>query len=147
MALLREWSARLDTAFTVPGTRIRFGWDPILGLVPGLGDLVGPAFSAVVLFTAIQLGIPRIVQVRMLLTTIVDVVVGVIPIVGDVFDVFWKASEWNLRLLERHAAGPVEPTAGDRVFVFTILGCLAVAAALPFFLLFVFLRWVGFSLL
>ena len=144
---LRELAGLLDTAFRVPGTRVRFGWDPILGLIPGLGDLVGPAYSAVVLVTAIQLGVPRIVQLRMLLTVMIDVAVGIIPVVGDLFDVVWKANKWNLALLEHHAHEMRPPTAGDRWFVSGVLACLALAAALPIVALVVLIRWLGWSLL
>lgn len=147
LSMLREWSRLLDTAYRVPGTGIRFGWDPILGVIPGLGDLVGPLFSAVVLWTAVQLGIPRIVQVRMLLIAVIDVAVGIIPVAGDAFDVFWKASRRNLQLLERHAAGPVEPRTSDWIFVIVVLASLAVAAAAPFVLLAALIRWLGFPLL
>jgi hypothetical protein len=143
---LREWARLLDTAFRVPGTRIRFGWDPILGLVPGVGDLVGPVYSVLILVTAIRLGIPRIVLLRMLLTVMVDVAVGAIPVVGDLFDVVWKSSQWNLALLERHAHSPRAPTAGDWWFVLAILTCLVLAAAVPIIALVILLRWIGFSL-
>ena len=147
MARLREWATLLDTAFVVPGTRVRFGWDPILGLIPGLGDLVGPLYSAVILVTAIQLGIPRIVQLRMLLTAMVDVAVGVIPVVGDLFDVVWKANKRNMALLERHAHAPRPPSAADWWFVGVVLACLAFVAAAPIVLLIMVFRWLGWSLI
>ena len=143
---LREWAALLDTAYRVPGTGIRFGWDPILGLIPGLGDLVGPLFSAVILVTAVQLGVPRVVQVRMLLTALIDVLVGVIPVVGDLFDVVWKASQWNLELLERHAHRPQPPSRADWWFVTAVLASLALIAAAPLIALIVLIRWLGWSL-
>jgi hypothetical protein len=83
----------------------------------------------------------------MLLIAAIDVAVGIIPVVGDAFDVFWKASKRNLALLERHSAGPVEPGTSDWIFVFVVLGSLAVAAAAPFVLLAVLIRWLGFPLL
>jgi hypothetical protein len=147
LARLREWARLLDTAFRVPGTNIRFGWDPILGLIPGFGDLVGPAYSVLILLTAITLRVPRIVQLRMLLTVVVDVAVGVIPIVGDLFDVVWKSSQWNLALLERHAHQPAPVTKGDWWFVMAVLACLGIAAALPIVALVVLLRWLGFPLI
>jgi hypothetical protein len=147
LARLRHWSTLLDSAFRVPGTNLRFGWDPIVGLVPWLGDLVSPVFSIAVLIMAIQLGIPRIVQVRMALTILVDVAVGIVPVVGDLFDFVWKSNEWNLRLLERHAHAPRAPGAGDWIFVIVLLVVIGSVAALPLLALIWLLRWLGFSLL
>ena len=123
LELLRQWSTRLDSAFQVPGLRVRFGWDPLLGLVPGLGDLVTPLYSIAVLVTAVQLGIPRVVQLRMLVNVIVDALIGAIPLLGDLFDVAWKANDWNMRLLERHAWEERAPAWGDWLFV----GAVAIA--------------------
>ena len=147
LARLRHWSTLLDSAFRVPGTNLRFGWDPIVGLVPWLGDLVSPVFSIAVLIMAIQLGIPRIVQVRMALTILVDVAVGIVPVVGDLFDFVWKSNEWNLRLLERHAHAPRAPGAGDWIFVIVLFVVIGSVAALPLLALIWLLRWLGFSLL
>lgn len=131
LALLRRWTSLLDSAFQVPGTRIRFGWDPILGLVPGLGDLVTPLFAAVLLAHALTLGVPKIVQLRMVLNVLFDLLAGTIPLVGDAFDVAWKANARNLTLLERHAGGQVRPTVSDWAFVGATILVLAAIAILP----------------
>jgi hypothetical protein len=99
-----------------------------------------------VLITAVQIGVPRVVLVRMLLTAFIDVAVGVIPVAGDLFDVAWKASKWNLALLERHANRPQPPSRGDWWFVGLVLTCLLVMAAAPVVALALLVRWLGWSL-
>lgn len=143
LARLREWAGLLDGAFRVPGTGLRFGWDPILGLVPGLGDLIAPAYAVAIIVTAAQLGVPRIVQVRMLLTAAVDLVIGAIPVVGDLFDFVWRANYRNMALLERHLRSPRPARRTDWLFVIAILAVLAVVAALPFVLLALLVQWLA----
>lgn len=131
VAALRKWSVLLDSAFRVPGTRVTFGLDPLLGLVPGFGDLTTPLFSALLLVHAVRLRIPRVVLLRMLINAAIDLGVGVIPVVGDFFDVGWKANVRNLALLERHARPGTEPGAGDWVFVLLVIVVLFALAAIP----------------
>jgi hypothetical protein len=135
---LRKWSVLLDSAFRVPGTRVTFGLDPILGLIPGLGDLATPFFSGVLLLQAVRLRIPRIVLLRMLMNTAVDMVTGVIPLVGDLVDVGWKANVRNLALLEQHARPGTKASADDWAFVAVVLLLLVVVALIPL----LFLAWV-----
>ena len=123
---LRRWAVLLDSAFRIPGTRIRFGLDALIGLVPGLGDLASPAFTAVILLHAAHLRLPRIIQARMVLNAAIDVLLGFTPLAGDLADVAWKANLRNLALLERHARPGSQPAPSDYLFV---LGCLAVLAA------------------
>jgi C4-dicarboxylate transporter len=103
LAALRKWSVLLDSAFRVPGTNFKFGLDPLLGLVPGIGDLTTPFFATLLLLHAVRLRIPRVVQLRMLMNAAIDLGIGVVPVVGDLFDFGWKANVRNLALLERHA--------------------------------------------
>lgn len=112
----------LETAVRVPGTRIRFGADAILGLVPGLGDLVGGLLAALVIGEGIRSGVPRPVLFRMFWNVAVDVILGAVPGVGDVFDVFWKAGVRNLALLRRYHDLP------DRTVAASRRGMLALAA-------------------
>jgi len=121
----------LDNAFPVPGTSYRVGLDPLIGLVPGLGDLVSPLFTIAVLLTARQHGVPKVVQVRMLINAAIDALTGVIPLAGDLFDVAWKANQRNLALLELHAREERGGSAGDWAFVGLMIGLLAACAALP----------------
>ena len=127
----------LDEAFRVPGTRIRFGWDAIVGLVPWAGDVAhgaaGPRDSR---RTLTGMRVPGVVQVRMLLNLGIDLAIGLVPFAGDVADVFWKANTRNMALLERHAASPMPATAGDWWFVAGITAVVFSMAALPLLLLY-----------
>lgn len=125
--LLRRWAVLLDSAFRVPGTNVRFGLDAIVGLVPGIGDLVAPVFTLALLGTALKMRVPAVVVARMVLNAAIDMVIGLVPLAGDVADVFWKADLRNVALLERHAMRGVPPTRGDYVFV---LACIAVVASI-----------------
>lgn len=139
---LRRWSRLLDAAFRIPGTRIRFGWDPLLGLVPGLGDLVTPLFSALLIVHAARLGLPRIVILRMLVNVGLDAVLGVVPVAGDLFDVAWKANQRNVRLLEARLGEKSRSRAGDWVFVGTVLAAVALVAALPLVVVLWVATWI-----
>jgi Domain of unknown function (DUF4112) len=89
----------MDTAFRVPFTRIRFGADSVLGLVPGAGDLVAFAVSAYAIQQARKLGVPGHITVKMLGNAAMDFGLGSVPLVGDVFDLFYKSNTRNLKLL------------------------------------------------
>jgi hypothetical protein len=128
---LRKLQFLLDSAFRLPGTNVRFGWDPIVGLVPWAGDLLTGVYSCMILFHANRMRVPRVIQLRMLLNTAVDILLGFIPIAGDVTDVFWKSNARNFALLERHAGGLVRPTLADWLFVAGIMATIAVIALLP----------------
>jgi Domain of unknown function (DUF4112) len=132
---LRRWAVLLDSAFRIPGTRIRFGLDAIIGLIPGIGDLSSPAFAGLILLQAVRMRLPAVVQARMVLNAAFDMLVGLIPIVGDLVDISWKANLRNLALLERHASPGVVPSRGDYLFVFICLGLLAVIAIAPLILI------------
>lgn len=94
----------LDRSIRVPGTDLRFGLDPILGLVPGVGDVVGALASGYVLYVAWLNGAPGSMIARMMLNVLVDALVGSVPVLGDLFDAGWQANARNVRLLERWLA-------------------------------------------
>ena len=119
----------------VPGTSFRFGLDPILGLIPGVGDLVSPLFTLGILFQARDLGIPRVVQLRMIFNVAIDVLTGFVPLIGDLFDFAWKANNRNMTLLERHLYEEHGPSRSDWAFVVACILLLVVIAAVPFLLL------------
>jgi hypothetical protein len=106
LAGVRRVSTLLDSAVTIPRTRIRIGLDPILGVIPGVGDIVPTAASAYIVAQAAALGVPRVTLLRMCLNLAVDAVVGSIPLVGDAFDVVWRANDRNVRLLESRLTDP-----------------------------------------
>ena len=135
LAVLRRVSGLLDSAMQVPGTSIRFGLDPILGLIPGLGDLVSPLFAIGILWQARDLGIPRVIQLRMIFNVAIDTLVGLVPVIGDLFDVAWKANDMNLALLEKHAYEEHRPSTGDWLFVSGMIATLLAIAAAPLLLL------------
>jgi hypothetical protein len=135
LAQMRRWSVLLDSAFRIPGTGIRFGLDPIIGLIPGIGDLTTPIFSVVLLAHAFKARTPKVVQVRMLLNVAIDALIGVIPLVGDLFDFGWKANAKNLALLEQHLTQPQRRTKGDWIFVGLVIGVIALCALIPILLL------------
>jgi hypothetical protein len=131
---LRGVSQLLDSAFAIPGTSYRIGLDPIVGLVPWLGDLVSPIFTIAILWQARDLGLPRIVQIRMLINAAIDTLVGMIPLAGDLFDFAWKSNQMNMALLERYAYEERRPAAADWIFVAAIIVILVAIAAVPFLL-------------
>jgi hypothetical protein len=139
MRALRSMQWWLDEAFRVPGTTIRVGWDPIVGLVPWAGDLLTALLACAIVLQAHLLRVPRIVQLRMLMNIAIDLVVGAIPIVGDAADVFWKSNSMNMALLERHAGAPRPASIGDWLFVGGILAAIAAVAVIPL----VVLYWLG----
>lgn len=102
----RRLAGQLDARFRIPGTPIRFGWDALLGLIPGLGDSAAGLVGAYGLWTAYSLGAPGPVLARMLLNLGIDLAFGLIPLAGDLFDVAWRGNLRNLALLERWLENP-----------------------------------------
>jgi hypothetical protein len=137
---VRRLSHLLDSAVVVPGTRFRVGLDPLLGLLPVVGDAPTTLLSAYVVAEAAALGAPRATLARMVGNLLVDAVVGSVPLVGDLFDAAWRANERNVRLLEARVDDPGGAGArADRRLVLVVsvglalllvaLGAAAVAAA------------------
>jgi hypothetical protein len=126
----------LDEAFRVPGTKLRFGWDPIIGLVPWIGDLLTALVGCAILAQAHQMRVPGVVQLRMLLNIGIDLVAGVVPLVGDAVDFFWKSNAKNFALLERHAPAVQPATRGDWIFVVGIVAAVVAMAVIPLLVLY-----------
>ena len=129
---LRRFAQLLDSAFLVPGTTYRVGLDPVLGLIPGLGDLVSPLFALGILWQARDLGVPRVVQIRMIVNVMIDGLLGALPFVGDLFDFAWKANRRNMALLEQHVVREQPASPGDWLFVAASTLVLIAVAAMPF---------------
>jgi Domain of unknown function (DUF4112) len=122
---LRRVGWVLDSSFRVPGTGIRFGVDSIIGLVPGLGDLIAAGFSLYIIAESARLGVPRGLLLRMGWNVAVDTFVGEVPILGDLFDVAWKSNIRNIALLEEHLRQPIASARSSRGFVVVLsLGLL-----------------------
>ena len=134
---LRAFASLLDSAFVIPGTSYRIGLDPIVGVVPGLGDLLSPLFTAALLWQCRDLSIPKIVQLRMLMNVAIDTCLGIVPVIGDLFDIAWKANNMNFALLEQYAFEERGPTRGDWLFVSLMIALLVALAAIPLLLI----RW------
>ncbi len=109
LQLLRRMAYTLDAAVQIPFTRVRIGLDPLLGLVPGIGDLVAFAMGSTMIVSAWRHRVPTRVLVRMVANLVVDSAIGAVPVVGDVLDVFSKSNLKNLRLLLRHREKRLPP--------------------------------------
>src|SRR5437868_11152524 len=118
----------LDDMFQIPGTRIRFGLDALVGLIPGIGDAIAGIASFIIVFAAWQRRAPRITLARMVLNVLLEMTLGAIPVVGDLFHVTWKCNRRNYRLLTRVRQSPRAHTWQDWLFVAAI--AVAVAAVL-----------------
>lgn len=95
-----QWLANLlDAAVRVPGTRFRVGIDPILGLIPGVGDAASTLCSLYILYEAVRLNRPRPVLAKMTVNIALDALIGAVPVLGDLFDFAFKANQRNLRLM------------------------------------------------
>ena len=115
----------LDARWTIPGTNVTIGLDPLIGLIPGIGDLLGNAIGSFLLILAAKAGVPRVVIVRMGLNVCLNMAMGAIPVVGDVLSIWFKSNLRNALLLDRHCQRDQQtiPLA-DWVYVLTILGLL-----------------------
>ena len=89
----------LDTAFRIPGTRIRFGADALIGLIPGIGDVFGVALGLWMIWQARGVRAPLRLQIKMLLNLGIEGLIGIVPVIGDAFDVMWQANQRNRRIL------------------------------------------------
>lgn len=106
MARITLVAKLMDNAFLIPGLNRRVGLDAVLGLVPGVGDALSAALASYIIWEARQLGLPRWKIARMIGNVAVDTAIGAIPFAGDVFDVFFKANERNLRIIHEHLGTP-----------------------------------------
>lgn len=132
----------LDNSIPIPGTRFRIGLDPILGLIPGLGDATGAILSSYILLEASRAGASRGTLLRMAWNILVESLVGLIPLAGDLFDAGWKANQRNFRLLERALETPAQARGRDRGFVMVLATGVALTLGVAAVGGFLILRWL-----
>jgi len=117
---LAEW---LDQRFTIPGTSIKIGLDPILGLIPGIGDAIANLAGSAILLIAAQYQVPKIVLLRMGSNVALNSIIGAIPVFGDVFSIWFRSNAKNARLLERYVSAEERAsTFGNWIFVIAVIG-------------------------
>ena len=127
LARARALARLLDTSMRFPGTRFRFGLDPILGLIPGVGDLAGVLLSSTILLTAARLGVPGATLLRMGLNVGIEAVVGLVPLLGDLFDAGWRANIRNMALIDTHLERPGSTARRDRRWLIAVAIGIVVA--------------------
>ncbi len=119
---LFKWIALImDEVIRVPGTKFRFGLDPLIGLIPGIGDTSSALVSAFALVQAVRLGVPKILLSRMALNILVNEVVGIVPVVGDAFSFWFKSNARNYEIIKSHRLGPNVVRRSDWLFVLGVL--------------------------
>jgi hypothetical protein len=127
----------MDTIFRVPGTKFRFGINPLIGFIPVIGDQIDAAISTAVLFRSVRYRLPKIVLARMALNVLINAFFQGIPVVGDLFTFFFKANRQNYELLRKHAGTGKAVTRGDWIFVGAIVGgTFLLALSLSFLLIY-----------
>ena len=145
---LRQLSDLLDNAIRVPGTSLGSCLDPVLGLIPGGGDVLGGLISIYIVFSAATMGLPKETLTRMATNIVFDSLVGIVPVFGDLFDVAWKANSKNMDLLESHLGSPQVSKKADSSFIFILLGGLILfviaIAALGFVIISLLLKIIQF---
>jgi len=117
----------LDDLIPVPGTNFRIGLDPVVGLIPGLGDGSTAAVSSVILLQGLQAGVPRIVLVRMALNILLNSILGAVPGIGDLFSAWFKSNRRNYDLLQKHEGTARTSTRADWAIVIAMIGSVTVA--------------------
>ena len=125
----RELARVLDSAITIPGTRIRLGLDAIIGLLPAGGDAIGAALSSIIVMSALRQGVPRPVIWQMVGNVVIDTLIGAVPLLGDLFDVAWKANSRNADLLARYERAPEKTTTRSRAFAVLVVAVLLLILA------------------
>ena len=139
-----RWLALImDDFLRVPGTKLRFGLDPIIGLLPGIGDVISAIVSTVAFVHAAFSGVPKILLARMAMNILINALVGMIPGLGDAFSFWFKSNVRNYELLRRYSAAPAGSRRRDWMFVIAILGLLFVIICAGFILTVVVLESIG----
>ena len=122
LRLARFLADLLDQRFTIPGTSIRIGLDPIIGLIPGIGDLDANLTGSVILILAARVGVPKIALVRMGINVAANTLLGTVPFLGDVLSIWFRSNVRNVELLQRYLGRPAKRAVlGDWLLVIALL--------------------------
>ncbi len=140
---LEYLASLLDDVFTIPGTKLRFGLDPVVGLIPGLGDFITGFMSFLIIYGAWQRGLPRVTMARMFTNIAIDTLLGIIPVAGDAFDVVWKSNRMNYNLLMRSKSGVrASHTLQDWLFLIALALGMVALVVIPIMVTVWIIRWV-----
>ena len=142
---LFKWLALImDEFIRVPGTKFKFGLDPLIGLIPGIGDTGSALVSAFALIQAARLGVPKILLARMSLNILINEVIGIVPVVGDAFSFWFKSNARNYQIIRDHTAAPGGVSRrSDWIFVVAVLVLLFGTVCCGLLVTFLFLREIG----
>jgi hypothetical protein len=136
LVTLRRFAFLMDEAFVIPGTNFRVGLDAVLGLIPGIGDVIGAVLSTWIIAGALRHRVPARVIVRMVFNIAIDLLFGAVPVAGDVFDFMFEENMKNMRLLEKYRDRRRPPRSASQI-AFTL------GAIIAFLLLFAVLIFFG----
>jgi hypothetical protein len=124
----------LDDFIRIPGTPIRFGLDGIVGFLPGVGDILGGLASCIIVIAAWARGVPRVTIARMVLNVAIEMAVGSLPIIGNLFDIGWRANRRNYKLLAESLDLPQRHTGSSWLFIAGVCALLALLLTIPMLL-------------
>lgn len=141
--LFRWLALIMDDFLRFPGTKLRVGLDPIIGLLPGIGDVASAIISAVVLVHAARYGLPKILLTRMAMNILINELVGIIPGLGDAFSFWFKSNVRNFELLQRYSATPAQSRKGDWIFVIAVISLLFVIVCAGLIVTLLILQAIG----
>jgi hypothetical protein len=141
--LFRWLALIMDNFLRFPGTKLRFGVDPIIGLLPGIGDVASAIISAMALVHATRYGLPKILLTRMAMNILINELVGIIPGLGDAFSFWFKSNVRNYELLQRYSATPAQSRKCDWIFVIAVLSLLFVIVCAGLIVTVLVLQWIG----
>jgi hypothetical protein len=133
-------AALLDDIFRIPGTKIRFGLDALIGWVPGIGDAMTGIASFLIVFASWRRGAKAVTLVRMIANVLLETAIGAVPVAGDVFHIVWKANRRNYRLLVREKEEPGVNAGRDWMFLAVLVFAVIAAAVIPIAILIWLLR-------
>ncbi|WP_036247361.1 DUF4112 domain-containing protein [Methylobacter sp. BBA5.1] len=132
----------LDNSFRIPGTSIRMGLDSLIGLIPGIGDTTGGILSSYIIWQAARMGVPRVVLMRMGVNVVFETLLGAVPLVGDIFDIAFKANQKNVQLLSNYYQSPQASVERHTVSIVLIAVAIIAVIGLVIWLTIKLLAWL-----